>query len=160
MLLKTQREWVLEVCREIAGSILSAVLKKGEFVHNPSQGFQNRAEKLQKRSQDLKKRTQDIWKRAQELQKRAQEVQKRAHEVQKRTHYFKNHLGRPKVIPGHPKSTPEDPTEFPRLILGWFWNYFGPHFGPKNDLILMSLFDIIFDTENYQFLIKQLMILD
>ena len=56
--------------------------------------------------------------------------------------------GRPKVIPGHPKSTPEAPKESPKLILGGFWIYFGPHFGAKNDLILMPFFDMIFDTEN------------
>ena len=62
--------------------------------------------------------------------------------------------GRPKVIPGHPKSTPEPPKEYPRLILDRFWRYFGAHFGGKNDLILMSFCDIIFDTENDQLLMK------
>ena len=38
---------------------MSAVLKKGEDVHNASQGLQNRAEKLQMRAQDLQKR-QDV----------------------------------------------------------------------------------------------------
>ena len=56
--------------------------------------------------------------------------------------------GRPKVIPGHPKSTPEAPKESPKLILSGFWTYFGPHFAPEIDLILMSFFDITFDTEN------------
>ncbi len=57
--------------------------------------------------------------------------------------------GRPKVIPGHPKSTPEPPKEYPRLILDRFRIYFGAHFGAKDDLILMSFFDIILDTEKF-----------
>ena len=68
--------------------------------------------------------------------------------------------GRPKVIPGHPKSTPEAQKDSPKLILGRFWTYFEPHFGPEIDLILMSFFDITFDTENDKFLIKKLMIFD
>ena len=31
---------------------------------------------------------------------------------------------------------------------GVILDYFGSHFGAKNDLFLMSFFDIIFDTEN------------
>ena len=101
--LKTRLERVLEVCREFGGSILNAVLKKGEFGHNPSQGFQNRAEKLQKRSQDLKKRSQDLEMRAQDLQKRTQELQKRAQELKNSTQELQK---RAQEVQRAPKETP------------------------------------------------------